>query len=45
MDLKSVRSAIWIGGICAVGGLGAIEPDLEAVAAGADSERVPYAFV
>ncbi len=44
MDLKPKGRSAWVGGICVVGGLGAIEPDLEAVAAGADTERVLFAF-
>ena len=36
VDLKPERRGAWIVGICVVGRLGAIKPDLEAVAAGAD---------
>ncbi len=45
VDLQSDGSATWVGGICVVSGLGAIEPDLEAVAASADTERIPFAFL
>ncbi len=45
MDLKPEWRGARIGGICVVRGLGAIEPDLEAVAAGADTERIPFAFL
>ena len=44
MDLEPDGSATWVGGICVVGGLCAIKPDLEAVTAGADTERIPFAL-
>ncbi len=44
VNLEPDGSATWVGGICVFGGFGAIQPDLEAVAAGADTERVPFAY-
>ncbi len=45
MDLEPDGSVAGVGGICVVCGLGAVEPDLEAVAAGADTERIPFALL
>ena len=45
MDLKPEWGCTRVGGICVVGGLRAIKPDLKPVAAGADTERVPFAFL
>ena len=45
MDLKPERCGAWVDGICVVGGLSAIEPDLKAVTASADTERIPFAFL
>ena len=45
MDLEPDGSATWVGDICVVRGLRAVEPDLEAVAAGTDTERVPLTFL
>ena len=45
VDLEPERSGNRIGGICVVGGLGAVEPNFKAVTAGAYTERVPFAFL
>ncbi len=45
MDLKPYGSVTWVAGICVVSGLGSVEPNLEVVAAGADTERIPFAFL
>jgi hypothetical protein len=45
VDLEPDGSATWVGGICVVGGLRPVEPDLEAASAGTDTEGIPLAFL
>ena len=45
MDLEAEGGSAGVGGVGVVGGLGAVEPDLEAVAPGAHTQRIPLAFL
>ncbi len=45
MNLEAEGGGARVAGVGVLGGLGAVQPDLEAVAAGTDTEGVPLAFL
>jgi len=45
VDLKADGGGARVGGVGVIGRLSAVEPDLEAVAAGAHTQRIPLAFL
>ena len=45
VDLDAYGASARVGGVDVVGGLGAVEPDLEAVAACTHTQRIPLTFL